>query len=116
MFAFCAVIAFIILDILGMAFLASLIEYWPYNLSLSLRNYNFDLMDGGGWAAYYNSIEMAAWTARFGTIIVFSGAYLVEKGRGFRLGRTLFHLLAIMPPAVPDSGRATCRERGCKYG
>lgn len=101
MFAFCAVVAFIILGILGMALLASLIEYWPYNLSLSLRNYNFDLMDGGGWAAYYNSIEMAAWTALFGTIIVFSGAYLVEKGRGFALGRTLFHLLAILPLAVP---------------
>jgi iron(III) transport system permease protein len=101
MFAFCAAIAFVILGILGMAFLASLIEYWPYNLSLSFRNYQFDLMDGGGWDAYYNSIEMAAWTALFGTLVVFAGAYLVEKGRGFSAGRTLFQLLAILPLAVP---------------
>lgn len=101
MLAFCAVIGFVILGILGMAAFASLIEYWPYNLSLSLRNYNFDLMDGGGWDAYYNSIEMAAWTALFGTIVVFVGAYLVEKGRGFALGRTIFQLLAILPLAVP---------------
>lgn len=101
MFAFCSAIAVIILGILGMAFYASLVTYWPYNLSLSFRNYQFDLMDGGGWAAYYNSIEMATWTALFGTIVVFVGAYLVEKGRGFRLGRSLFQLLAILPLAVP---------------
>lgn len=101
MFAFCAVVAVIILGILGMAFYASLVQYWPYNLSLSFKNYNFDLMDGGGWESYYNSIEMASWTALFGTIVVFTGAYLVEKGRGFAAGRTLFHLLAILPLAVP---------------
>ncbi len=101
MFAFCAVVAVIILGILGMAFYASLVQYWPYNLSLSFKNYNFDLMDGGGWESYYNSIEMASWTALFGTIVVFTGAYLVEKGRSFAAGRTLFHLLAILPLAVP---------------
>lgn len=101
MLAVCSIVAVVILGMLGMAAYASLVEYWPYNLSLSLRNYNFDLMDGGGWAAYYNSIEMAAWSALFGTAVVFCGAYLVEKGRGFALGRTLFQLLAILPLAVP---------------
>jgi iron(III) transport system permease protein len=101
MFGFCAVVAFMILGILGVAAFASVINYWPYDLSFSLRNYQFDLMDGGGWAAYYNSIEMASWTALFGTITVFCGAYLVEKGRGFALGRAAFQLLAILPLAVP---------------
>ncbi len=101
MFAFCAVVGFLILGILGVAAFASIINYWPYDLSLSLRNYQFDLMDGGGWAAYYNSIEMAAWTALFGTVTVFCGAYLVEKGRGFAVGRAIFQFLAILPLAVP---------------
>jgi iron(III) transport system permease protein len=101
MFGFCSVVAFLILGVLGMAAFASIINYWPYDLSLSLRNYRFDLMDGGGWAAYYNSIEMAAWTAVFGTIVVFCGAYLVEKGRGFAAGRAVFQFLAILPLAVP---------------
>ncbi len=101
MLAFCSAVAIVILGILGMAAYASVIEYWPYNLSLTLRNYNFDLMDGGGWDAYFNSIEMACWTALFGTIVVFSGAYLVEKGRGFAAGRVLFQLLAMLPLAVP---------------
>ena len=58
-------------------------------------------MDGGGWASYYNSIEMALWTALFGTIVVFLGAYLVEKARGFEKGRALFQLFAMLPMAVP---------------
>jgi len=101
MLACCTVVAVLILGVLGVAAFASVINYWPYDLSFSLRNYQFDLMDGGGWAAYYNSIEMAAWTALFGTVVVFCGAYLVEKGRGFALGRTILQLLAILPLAVP---------------
>ena len=40
-------------------------------------------MDGGGWDSYGNSIRMALYTAVIGTIVVFTGAYMVEKGRGF---------------------------------
>jgi iron(III) transport system permease protein len=94
-------VGFVILGVLGMALWASLIKFWPYNLELTLANYDFDVMDGGGWEAYGNSIRLAFYTAFFGTIIIFSGAYLVEKGRGFGFGRGLIQLLAILPMAVP---------------
>ena len=94
-------LSLLLISLIGVAAFASVVNYWPYDLSLSLRNYQFDLMDGGGWAAYYNSIEMATWTALFGTVIVFCGAYLVEKGRGFALGRAALQFLAILPLAVP---------------
>ena len=58
-------------------------------------------MDGGGWASYTNSIVLASLTALFGTIIVFIGAYMVEKTEGFAAGRGLFHFLAMLPMAVP---------------
>ena len=99
--AFCALVAVFILGIIGICQLAALVKFWPYDMSLSLRNYRFDLMDGGGWAAYWNSIELGLLTAAFGTVIVFVGAYMVEKTEGFRSGRTIFHLLAMMPLAVP---------------
>ena len=98
---YCGLVGVVILGVLGMAFWASMIKFWPYNMSLTLANYNFDVMDGGGWEAYGNSIRMALYTAFFGTIIIFSGAYLVEKGRGFKFGRGLIQLLAILPMAVP---------------
>ncbi|MDX1739424.1 MAG: ABC transporter permease subunit, partial [Alphaproteobacteria bacterium] len=80
---------------------AALVTFWPYNLELSFANYDFDLMDGGGWEAFYNSIEMALYSAFFGTIVVFFGAYLVQKGRAFEFGRSLFQMIAIVPLAVP---------------
>jgi len=39
--------------------------------------------------------------AAIGTVVVFVGAYMVEKGRGFSSGRSAFQLLAMMPMAIP---------------
>jgi iron(III) transport system permease protein len=101
MLAYCCAISLFILTIIGMAQFASMVKLWPYDLSLSWKSYQFDLMDGGGWASYWNSIELGLWTAFVGTSVVFLGAYLVQKTRGFRLGRGLFQFLALMPMAVP---------------
>ena len=101
MLVYCCLISFFIFTILGMCFFASFVTFWPYNMSLSLDNYQFDLMDGGGWASYYNSIRMACYTAVFGTIIVFSGAYFVEKSRGLKKGRSILHFLSMIPMAIP---------------
>ena len=101
MLGFCCLVGFVILAILGMAFFASFAKFWPYNLTLGLNHYQFDLMDGGGWASYFNSIELATWTAIVGTAVIFLGAYLVEKSKGFQTGRTAMQFLCIMPMAVP---------------
>jgi iron(III) transport system permease protein len=44
---------------------------------------------------------MASLTALFGTAVIFLGAYLVEKSRGFGMVRNLLQLLALLPLAVP---------------
>ena len=94
-------VAFLILGILGMAAFASLAKLWPYNLSLTLSHYDFSHADGGSWASYGNSIRMALYTAFFGSLIVFAGAYLVEKARVAKSLRTATHMLALIPMAVP---------------
>ena len=101
MLLYCILVSIFIVTILGMCQFAALVKFWPYDLSLSLNNYQFDLMDGGGWKSYYNSIRLGIYTAFFGTIIIFCGAYLVEKGRGMIMGRNIFHFLAMMPMAIP---------------
>lgn len=101
MLAYCGAIGVFLVGILAVSQYAALVRFYPYNLSLTLYHYNFDIRDGGGWAAYANSIRLALSTAAIGTVVVFVGAYLVEKGRGFVAGRVIFQFLAMIPMAVP---------------
>lgn len=97
----CLVVAAFLVGLLGVAAYASLVRFWPYDLSLSLANYDFTAVDPDGWSAWFNSLRMAAWTALIGSMIVFAGAYLVEKGRGLAWLRGLVHFMAMVPLAVP---------------
>jgi iron(III) transport system permease protein len=101
MLIFCGVIGLFLLSILLTCQFAALAKFYPYDLSLGLKHYRFDLVDGGGFEAYGNSIRLALYTAVFGTFVVLTGAYMVEKGRGFEAGRAGFQFLAMMPMAVP---------------
>ncbi|MCB4455728.1 putative 2-aminoethylphosphonate ABC transporter permease subunit [Leisingera sp. McT4-56] len=100
-FAYCTLIGIFIAGLLAVCQFAALIKFWPYDLSLSLNNYQFDKMDGGGWGSYVNSIKLALMTAVAGTAVVFFGAYLVEKSKGFRTGRAIFQMFAMLPMAIP---------------
>lgn len=100
-FGFCTLIAIPIVGILAVAAWGSLIKFWPYNLTLSLANYNFTRTDSQGWLAYWNSLRMAGWTALIGTALIFTGAYLQEKTRGLQAVRSVFQFFATLPLAVP---------------
>ncbi|HEX2528668.1 MAG TPA: putative 2-aminoethylphosphonate ABC transporter permease subunit [Geminicoccus sp.] len=97
----CLVMALAILTVILVAFLASVATFWPYNLVPTFKNYDFDMMDGGGWGSYYNSLTMAALTSLIGTSVIFFGAYLVEKTPRFQRMRGLVQFLALLPLAVP---------------
>ena len=101
LFGFSCLIAIFILGILGVCQFAALVKFWPYDLSFSLNNYQFDRMDGGGWGAYFNSIKLGLLTALIGTAVIFFGAYLVEKSNGFKTGRSIFQMFAMLPMAIP---------------
>jgi iron(III) transport system permease protein len=98
---YCAVIGGCIAATYGVAAWASFIQYWPYNLSLTLENYAFDNVDTSGWWPYLNSLAMATAAAVIGTALVFTGAYLLEKVKAFPVGRAFVQLLAMLPMAVP---------------
>ena len=101
MTGYCALVALWMIAVLGMAIFASFVKFWPYDLSMSTRHYVFGLFDGEVGDAFVNSLKMAGGTAFIGTIIVFVGAYLIEKTRGLDWLRPLVQLLALLPMAVP---------------
>jgi iron(III) transport system permease protein len=101
MFIYCLAICLLLLAVLGMAIYTSFIKLWPYDKSFSLRHYTFGLIDGGVISAFFNSLEMALLTAVFGTMLIFGGAYLIEKTRGMTGLRAFIRLLAAIPMGVP---------------
>ena len=98
--AYCLVITFLIVAMLGMAQFGALVKFWPYNLSLTLKHYNFEVA-GLGWDSFYNSVRMSLYAAFFGTILIFVGSYLIEKMRSDKSLRELLQMVALMPMAIP---------------
>jgi iron(III) transport system permease protein len=101
MLLYCAVVGGVILAVLLVAVFASFIKYWPYNLAPTVAHYDFSNADASGWSSYWNSLEMAAFTAVFGTAIVFCGAWILEKSRVLPPLRAAVQFMAMLPLAVP---------------
>ncbi|WP_082429445.1 putative 2-aminoethylphosphonate ABC transporter permease subunit [Pseudanabaena sp. 'Roaring Creek'] len=101
MFGICSLIAAGILLIFGVIVLASFVKVWPYNFELTTKHYDFDSVGGGGIAAYWNSIQISLYTAVFGTIAAFLGAYAIEKSKQLKILRSLNYFLSTIPLALP---------------
>jgi iron(III) transport system permease protein len=101
MFVYCAIVALLLLAVLGMAVYTSFIKLWPYDKSFSLRHYVYGLIDAGVIVDYFNSLKMALYSALFGTVFVFLVAYLLEKTRGMATLKAFVRLVATIPMAVP---------------
>lgn len=99
--AFVSVTALAIVGPYGIAIWGSFVKYWPYNLSLTLNNYDFGAVDPEGWTTYGNSLLLASLTAVIGTALIFTGAYLIEKVKLFPRLRAFAQFLAMLPMAVP---------------
>ena len=98
---YCLTIVGLVLAMFGMAVFASFAKLWPYNLTPSLDHYVSGLVDGELADALVNSLKLAASTAVVGTAVVFVGAWLLEKTRGFDALRPVVRLAAMLPMAVP---------------
>ncbi|MES2100732.1 MAG: putative 2-aminoethylphosphonate ABC transporter permease subunit [Pseudomonadota bacterium] len=101
MLAYALLIAALMIAMIGMAVFASFASFWPYNLAPTLKHYTMGLVDAEVGEAFVNSLKLAAGTAFFGTILVFVGAYMLEKTRGMDALRPVVRLLAMLPMAVP---------------
>ncbi|WP_435249705.1 putative 2-aminoethylphosphonate ABC transporter permease subunit [Vibrio sp. nBUS_14] len=100
-FLYCTIISAAVAIVLGMAIYGSMVTFWPWNKVLTLNNYNFAEMSTYGWTPFFNSLTLGAWTAIIGTVLIFLGAYCIEKGRAFGRVRQAMQMLSVVPMAVP---------------
>lgn len=98
---FAGLVALAVVGPYAVAVWGSFVRYWPYNLSLTLANYDFSAVEPSGWEPYRNSLLLASLTAVIGTALIFSGAYLIEKLKVAPRLRAFAQFLAMLPMAVP---------------
>lgn len=99
--AYCVGISLVMVAMIAIPAYASFIQFWPYNLSLTLRNYEFSQFDGSGWQSYFNSLQLSLLVATVGTALTFTGAWLVEKSKSSRWLRDTYQSMTLLPLAVP---------------
>ena len=93
---FCWLITVAMLLFFGVALFASLIKLWPYNLTLTLKNYDLTrVAAGAGTAAFRNSVLIALAAAAVGTVACFLTAYMTERIQKFPKTRKLTYFLGI---------------------
>jgi iron(III) transport system permease protein len=104
-FALMLLMAAFIISIYVIVIIGAFTQYWPYDLSLTLRNFTFYVAGtqhkGGAFVVLWNSIQMAFWTALIGTTLIFSSAYLIDKTRRLDTTRSALYLLSITSLAIP---------------
>ncbi len=97
----CGLMLLFVLALFGTGIYAALIRLWPYQMELTLNHFNFDAVDGGGWSAFLNSLQLALLTALGGTVLVTVSSYLsLKKFSQHWLSRCL-QQLAWWPMAIP---------------
>lgn len=99
--AYVVVISCLMLAMLLMAVYASFVSFWPYNLKLSLLNYESALFGSGLGKTLLNSLTLALGTTIIGTALVFLNGYMLEKTKGFGKIKLAIRLMATLPVAIP---------------
>jgi len=100
-FLFCLSVALALMVIVGVAVWGSFIRFWPYNLSLTLDNYDFARFDTAGWQAVWLSVKLSLITAFVGAALIFIIAYSLERGPQRGILAAPLRLLTTIPLAVP---------------
>lgn len=95
LFAYCTMM--LILSVLLIVVLASFVRLWPYNMSFTLKHYQFDVQNGT--APLWNSVKISLATAVLGVAIAGMTAIAVHKFKNPLTAPLAF--LAILPSAVP---------------
>jgi iron(III) transport system permease protein len=108
LFAGCCLVAMMLLGVTGMAVWGAFITFWPWNMALTWANFNFANFDSAGWGSLWVSLQFAAVTALFGTVIVFLVAYLLEKAPAGSIVGPVVRLAATIPLAVPGLVMGLC--------
>ena len=88
--------------VFAMVIWGSFISFWPYDLGLTLDNYDFSVM-GGNFRPFGNSILLALGVAVCGPALISLGAYCVTRCPVPRLLSGFYRVLVLLPLSIPGT-------------
>jgi iron(III) transport system permease protein len=91
-----------VLLVIGVVVLGSCFCYWPYNLSLTLRHYDFSFV-GFSVAPFVNSLILAFGTAIIGSFSIFFVSYVVQRLQQRGLVQKILIFMCILPLSIPGT-------------
>lgn len=91
------VVSLLIWLMIGVVVFASFVKLWPYNMSLTLANFNVKI--ASGYQPIWTTLYVSLAAALIGIVLLFLFAYGVRELKG-RFAKLLY-LLAILPVGVP---------------
>lgn len=99
---YCSIIVLIFVVLIGVIALSAFVKRWPHDFSLTLDHFNFSAaLHGTGVVSFLNSFKLSLGVAVIGTLLVFIFAYLIEKGKTFKIVGDACRFFATMPMALP---------------
>lgn len=98
----CSIFILCILILTASVIMSAFVHRWPTDLSFTLENFNFSKkLVGSGAVSFVNSFKLSFLTALFGTMIVFTSAYMIEKAEVMGKARNFCRFFAMVPMALP---------------
>lgn len=95
--AICWATVAVIVAVVAVVVFASFVRLWPYDMSLTLRNYSVDV--SSGYSSLWTSLKISIGAAVIGVLVLFMLAFGVKHRTGALAKVTYF--LAMMPVGVP---------------
>jgi len=94
---YAGIVSLAIAAIVGVVVVASFVRLWPYNMSLSLRHYQFEVQNG--IEPLWTSILVSLAAAAIGVVVTVIAACVVRRAPP-AIGRPLY-FLSVLPAAIP---------------
>jgi len=97
-------ISFAVIVMLGVVVFASLVKSWPYDISVSFKNFaTFNSVGNDVVQTFSNSIKMAFLSAGIGSVVIFLAAWIVERQKTAPILRKIIGSLSLFPTAIPGT-------------
>ena len=97
----CAVLSLLICAMFAVIFIVPMVERWPYKTGFTFEHFQAVFKDNELTTVYLHSVEMAALTALFGTLIAYVAALITARSNLPKFCKNSIESIALVTNTIP---------------